>query len=102
MLKKGDILAMDRGFIDRMMINHLKSERGVDVYIPLRKNMEAYTEAVKIAKATGQWAAHPNPKHKEQKMARVSDLGMFWRSEEPGGDVGLTGCVVWDQKKEEY
>lgn len=102
MLKKGDVLAMDRGFIDRMMINHLKCERDVDVYIPLRKDMDAYTEAVVIAKVAGQWAAHPNPKRKEQKIARVSDLGMFWRSEEPEGDVELTGCVVWDQKKEEY
>ena len=101
-LKKGDVLAMDRGFIDRMMINHLKCERDVDVYIPLRKDMDAYTEAVVIAKVAGQWAAHPNPKRKEQKIARVSDLGMFWRSEEPEGDVELTGCVVWDQKKEEY
>jgi len=112
--KPGDILLMDRGFIDRKIINYLKRERGVDVYIPLRKGMDAYEEAIKIAKPTKtpdtaaqskpeeKWSAHPNPKRKTQKIKRVSNLGMFWVSEEPEQDVDLTGCVVWDQKKDEY
>jgi hypothetical protein len=101
-LKDGDMLVMDRGFIDREMINHLKRERSVDLYIPLRKDMDAYEEAVKIAKAANQWSTHPNPKRKQQKIADVRDLGVFWQGREPGRDVELTGCVVWDQKKEEY
>lgn len=100
--KAGDMLIMDRGFIDRAMINHLKRERSVDSYIPLRKNMDAYEEAVKTAKAANQWSTHPNPKRKEQKIAHVGDWGPLWQGGEPGEDVELTGCVVWDQRKEEY
>jgi hypothetical protein len=38
---KGDILINDRGFMSRELMNYLKTERGVDTYIPLRENMNA-------------------------------------------------------------
>jgi hypothetical protein len=101
-LKPGDILMMDRGFIDRELINDLKSVRGVDVYIPLRKGMSAYNEAVKIAREQNQWLSHPNSKRKGQKIAQVENLGMFYESASPEKDVDLTGCVVWDKDKDEY
>ena len=40
MLKPGDILIEDRGFLSREMVNYLKVERKVDTYVPLRINME--------------------------------------------------------------
>ena len=42
-LKPGDILINDRGFISRELLNYLKLKRNVDTYIPLRCNMDAYT-----------------------------------------------------------
>src|SRR5690606_505297 len=46
MLKPGDILINDRGFISREFMNQLKREREIDSYIPLKSNMEAFEQAV--------------------------------------------------------
>jgi hypothetical protein len=53
MLKAGDLLINDRGFLSRDMVNRLKRERGVDSYVPLNKNMTAYDEVVRLAKMEG-------------------------------------------------
>ena len=45
MLKPGDILINDRGFISRDLMNYLKTKRKVDTYIPLKRNMLAYQQA---------------------------------------------------------
>jgi len=74
-LKPGDILIEDRGFISREIINHLKTKREVDIYIPVRKNMHIYTKAVAIAKSQNKWYRHPNKKRKYQEVASVRGLG---------------------------
>jgi hypothetical protein len=102
-LKPGDVLINDRGFISRDIINELKSGRGVDTYVPLKKSMDAYDDAVRIAKlAKTRWNNHPNKKRKTQKIAFVSDLGPMWESDAPENDVPLNGCVVHDAKDGEY
>ncbi|NLZ53417.1 MAG: transposase [Thermoanaerobacteraceae bacterium] len=101
-LKAGDILINDRGFISRELLNQLKRERGVDTYIPLKTNMEAYEQAVSVAKEQNKWEAHPNKKRKSQKIAFVKALGCHWRSSEPEKDVELNACVVHDTKRDEY
>jgi len=101
-LKPGDILINDRGFISRELINQLKQDRKVDTYIPLKKNMEAYEQAVSVAKQRNKWVAHPNKKRKEQEIAFVESLGCHWRSAGPEKDVEINACVVHDKKKEEY
>jgi len=75
MLKSKDILINDRGFLSRDVLNALKTRRGVEPYIPLRNNMEAYREAVSIATAEKNWKTHPNKKRKTQKITFVSDIG---------------------------
>lgn len=102
MLKPGDILINDRGFISRELMNQLKQERGVDTYIPLKSNMEAYEQAVSIAKEENKWHAHPNKKRKSQEIAFVESLGCHWRSTEPEKDVEINACVVHDTKTDEY
>jgi len=42
MLKSGDILINDRGFLSRDIINYLKAERNIDIYVPLRKDMDSF------------------------------------------------------------
>jgi len=101
-LKSGDILINDRGFISRELLNQLKRERGVDTYIPLKKNMEAYEQAVSVAKEQNKWQVHPNKKRKGQEIAFVESLGCHWRSAEPEKDVEINACVVHDTKKDEY
>jgi len=102
MLKPGDILINDRGFISRDIINQLKTNRGVDTYIPLKKNMIAYSEAVSIAKKQNQWNPHPNKKRKNQEIAFVEALGDFWESDNSNDDVQINACVVLDKEAEEY
>jgi len=102
MLKPGDILINDRGFISRDLMNQLKNERKVDTYIPLKSNMEAFEQAVSIVNEENKWKAHPNKKRKKQKIAFVGSLGSYWRGTEPENDVEIIGCVVYDAKKDEY
>ncbi|GHT62371.1 hypothetical protein FACS1894109_21210 [Spirochaetia bacterium] len=102
-LKPGDILINDRGFLSREVMNKLKMERGVDTYVPLKKNMNAYDEAVRIAKMPEtRWNNHPNKKRDTQKIAFVGDLGGMWESDDAKSDVPVNGCVVHDTKDGEY
>jgi len=102
MLKPMDILINDRGFLSREVLNELKTRRGVDTYIPLRKNMLAFTDAVSLAMSSNKWRQHPNKKRRTQKIAFVPDAGRMWGSEQPENDVPLNACVVWDTKDDEY
>jgi hypothetical protein len=103
MLKAGDLLINDRGFLSRELVNRLKRERGVDSYVPLKKNMAAYDEAVRLAKMEETvWYKHPNKKRKNQKIAFVPGIGGMWESERREEDVPVNSCVVWDEKEGEY
>jgi hypothetical protein len=102
MLKPGDSLIEDRGFLSREVLNELKTRRGVDTFIPLRRNMDAYRDAVSISVRENKWKPHPNKKRKTQKIALVSDIGAMWGSERTENDVPLNACVVWDSKDDEY
>lgn len=102
MLKAGDILINDRGFLSREMINYMKAERKVDTYVPLKKNMESYKIAVDEAIYNNNWKPHPNKKRKNQYITLVRDLGEHWISNNPENDVPINGCVLWDKKDEEY
>ncbi len=104
MLSPGDILINDRGFLSRDVLNELKTNRGVDTYIPLRKDMNAYEDAVAIAKAEEEttWKPHPNKKRKTQRIIFVPDIGGMWRSAHPENDVPINACVVRDTKDNEY
>lgn len=101
-LKPGDILINDRGFLSRDLINYLKIYREVDTYIPLRTDMDAYVQAVSIAKEQNNWKAHPNPKRKDQMISFVPEIGAYWRSKYPEEDVPINSCVVWFQDNNAY
>ncbi|CRF28895.1 Transposase [Mycobacterium tuberculosis] len=102
LLKSGDILINDRGFLSRDVMNTLKTERGVDTYIPVKKNMDIYKTAVSIAMKQKKWQQHPNKKRKTQQIAFVSDLGPYWESDDPKNDVPLNACVVHDTQAGKY
>jgi len=89
-LKHGDILVEDKGFLDGETISKLKLEKGVDVFIPAKKNMHIYKEALKIAKKENKWTNHPT--RNTQEISLVRDLEGFWESITPG--VKLHGAVV--------
>ena len=95
----GDILINDRGFLSRELIDYMKNERGVDTYVPLKKNMMAFNDAIKIAKNNNNWQPHPN--RKNQKIALVSGL-IGWDSVNAVYHVPLNACVVWDVNDDSY
>jgi hypothetical protein len=51
-------LLLDRGFLDGERISHWKRDLGVDVIIPIKKNMELWTDAWALGK-TEPWREHP-------------------------------------------
>lgn len=102
--KQGDILINDRGFISRELINYLKTQRGVDTYVPIKKNMATYKQAVIAAELQDDWQKHPNKNRKDQVITFVPQLGPFWVGEntKEKEDVPVNGCVVWDKADDEY
>lgn len=104
----GDILIEDRGFLDRDLINYLKSERQMDVYVPLKSNMNAYQIAVQVAKEENKWEKHPS--REKQKIAFVPNLKNYWWSDvaqsrkkyNENDDVEINSCVVWDTETDSY
>ena len=59
-LRVGDLLLEDNGFMDGALISALKRTRQVDVIVPLRSNMVAFDDAVRLAEMTGKWQPHPS------------------------------------------
>ena len=101
-LKQGDILINDRGFISRELINYLKLKRGVDSYLPVRENMEIYEEAVYTAKENDKWLKHPNKKRMNQYISHVGNMGTHWKGTDPDNNVPINTCVLWDKNEDAY
>lgn len=97
----GDALINDRGFLSRELLNYLKTERGVDTYIPLKRSMHAYKDAVNIAIAENNWKPHPNKNRSRQKIASVPHL-KGWDSNNRAADVPINSCVIWDTIDDVY
>jgi hypothetical protein len=53
-------LILDRGFIDGEAISRCKTQHQVDVLIPIKKNMDLWTDAWALA-AQGKWELLPEP-----------------------------------------
>ena len=94
-LRAGDLLLEDRGFIDGATVSDLKRKRRVDVIIPLKANMLATQEAVALAEMADQWQAHPA--RADQRIALVRGVEHMWTE----CAVPLNACVIrfWNKKK---
>jgi hypothetical protein len=53
-------LLLDRGFLDGERISHWKSDLGIDVVIPIKKNMDLWTDAWGLADSE-EWREHREP-----------------------------------------
>ena len=95
MLKHGDTLLVDRAFIDGGTISRLKKERGVDVIIPLRRDMLAYEDSLTTAyhPGSGSWEAHPT--REGQEIKHIEHVEWMWED----CSVQLNGCVVRELKE---
>ena len=94
-LRGGDLLLEDRGFLDGETLTFLKGERQVDVIVPLRHAMLSYEEAVQLAKLGNSWQAHPT--RENQQIAFVSGVEHVWDE----CQVELNACVIryFNEKK---
>jgi Transposase DDE domain len=94
-LRQGDLLLEDRGFLDGATITLLKQQRHVDVIVPLKSTMLSYQEAVHLAALQGVWQPHPS--RDSQHIAFVKGVEHVW----DGCDVALNACVIryWNRKK---
>ena len=98
-LARGDSLREDRGLLDGGEITTLKRDLGVDVIVPLKRDMLAFRLALVQAEANRyRWQAHPT--RKKQEIQQVSDIGGPWEE----CQVPLNGVVVrqWDPAKREW
>src|SRR5678815_2875529 len=94
-LRAGDLVLEDRGFVDGDTLTLLKRQRHVDVIVPLKSNMLSYTEAGQLAEIQGKWRPHPSRDH--QHIAFVQGVEHLWAE----CKVPLNACVVryWNRKK---
>jgi len=94
-LRAGDLLLEDRGFLDGATLSNMKRKRRVDVITPLKANMLATQEAIQLAEMADQWEAHPS--RADQSMAFVRGVEHMWSECE----VPLNACVIrfWHKKK---
>lgn len=93
-LREGDCVLMDRGFIDRETIKYLKETRGVDVYIPMKKNMSEYLQAISIADTSDDWVPHPS--RTDQMICYAGIVDNSWSYPLTEEIFTLNAVVVWD------
>jgi hypothetical protein len=87
-LRKGDVLWEDRGFLDGATITLLKQQRHVEVIVPLKATMRSYKEAVQLAVLQDAWQPHPSRAH--QHIAFVKGVEHLWDA----CHVPLNACVI--------
>jgi hypothetical protein len=94
-LRAGDLVLEDRGFVDGETLTLLKRQRRVDVIVPLKSTMLSYTEAVQLAELQDTWQPHPSRDH--QHIAFVKGVEHLWEA----CQVPLNACVIryWNRKK---
>src|SRR2546426_6129822 len=94
-LRAGDLLLEDRGFIDGATLSHVQRQRQVDVIIPLKANMLATQEAMQLAAMVDKW--QPHPARADQTITLVRGVEHMWTECE----VPLNACVIrfWNKKK---
>jgi Transposase DDE domain len=95
-LRQGDLVLEDRGFVDGETITFLKQQRHIDVIVPLKSTMLSYQEAVQLANLQETWQPHPSREH--QHIAFVKGIEHLWEA----CKVPLNACVIryWNRKKD--
>jgi hypothetical protein len=95
-LHPGDMLLEGRGFLDGATLTYLKKERGVDVCIGLKEDMNLLKAAIVQANAhPGSWQPHPSRQNQEIQL--VEGLGGLW----PELGVAVNVVVVRFRDKQE-
>ena len=73
-------LILDRGFLDGKAISTCKKEYGVDILIPVRRNMDIYTDAMALFQLPDlNWVDVEEPKAEQKKEARPRPAAVLKR-----------------------
>lgn len=65
-------LILDRGFLDGEEISRCKSEYGIDVLIPVKKNMDIYADAIALFQFPDvEWVACEEPRQEKKQPPRL-------------------------------
>ena len=102
--QRGDYLIADRGFACLEFIKKMVN-KGINVIIPVKKNMDIFNETMKQAKKLKEcdWQEHPNIKRKGQSITLIKDLKGTWldekeRNKKPekalASALDFSACVV--------
>ena len=96
--RAGDLFLEANGFMDGELISELKAKRQIDVIVPLRSNMAAFDEAVRLAQMADKWQSHPS--RAKQQIALVRGVEHVWDN----CRVQLNAGVIrfWHAKKNRH
>jgi len=98
--QKGDELIIDRGFIDSEWFNDLHENRGVEIFVPLRRNMKV-SRATAIHGYTDRkddWKPHPTRKKQWVQCLTEEDLKLW-----PECRVLKSGIIVkWQNEDQSF
>jgi hypothetical protein len=75
--EKEAMLIMDRSFLDGAWITELKSQRQIDVCIPLQYNMELTQAAIAQADHRQGWQSHPT--RAQQQAYEITRSDLYWK-----------------------
>jgi hypothetical protein len=89
------LLLEDRGFIDGATLSALQRTRQVDVIMPLKANMLATQEAIRLAEMEDKWAVHPS--RAAPTIALVRGVEHMWTECEVPLNAGVIRC--WNKTK---
>jgi len=100
-------LIVDRGYISGELIERLKKDFNVDTLIPLKKNMQAYRDAVAIATSKEDWKTMEyhlddnNEKVPKMEVTTVNDI-TIWDSMSCNIHTTVVRCTNWDDENNSY
>jgi hypothetical protein len=77
-LRAGDVLLEDRGFVDGETLTFLTQQRHIDVIVPLKSTMLSYHEAVQLADLQAPWQPHPS--REQPHIAFVQGVAHRWEA----------------------
>jgi len=100
-------LIVDRGYMSGEWIDKLKSHFNIDVLIPLRKNMQAYTDAIALAQMNDNWHTikrqldDSNKTQYKMEVCTVKEINL-WGKVKQKIYATVSRCTNWDEKNQAY
>jgi len=99
-------LFMDRGYIDGDFVGKMKKDYGVDVLVPLKKNMSSYQDAIGIAHRENKWEILEQETDKRGKSRTLSAAFVpemdLWESCPVKQHATVFKEITWNEEAQSY